>query len=175
MGKGTQFNAVGALAQRNLIFAHPFPLGLSALAATKTLRHKESLSVTNHFIKFTQNSSLMRIIKRGILFILLAGFLYVVSYLWRVLPILSGYGAKDLCSCVLVGGRQPEDVVSNELGRIPLSLGSFSVDYHDSSATGSVFGLARRKAIYRKGLGCTLLSEISEDDHRQPATKIQPC
>ncbi|HEY3429416.1 MAG TPA: serine hydrolase, partial [Cyclobacteriaceae bacterium] len=36
----------------------------------------------------------------------------------------------------------------------------------DSSATGSVFGFAKRKAIYRKGLGCTLLSEIEEQELR---------
>ncbi len=79
----------------------------------------------------------------------------------QVAPILSGFGAKDLCSCVFVGGRNETSVLENELGGLPFSLGTFKVSFEDSSATGSVFGLARVKAIYRKGLGCTLVREKS--------------
>jgi CubicO group peptidase (beta-lactamase class C family) len=114
----------------------------------------------------------MKILKRALWAILFLVLLYGVSYAWRALPILSGYGAKDLCSCVMVASRQPEDVIKNELGRFPLSLGSYRVDLRDSSATGSVWGLARRKAVFRKGLGCTLLSEISEDNLRQQSFRL---
>jgi hypothetical protein len=33
---------------------------------------------------------------------------------WIVLPIVRGYGAKALCSCVLLNGRVPQDVIDNE-------------------------------------------------------------
>jgi CubicO group peptidase (beta-lactamase class C family) len=108
----------------------------------------------------------MKIFKRAIFLVLAGGLGYGIYYASQALPILSGYGAKDLCSCVFVAGRQTSDVIKNELGKAPLSMGSFSIDYSDSSATGSVLGFAQRKAIYRKGLGCTLLAEISEDDLR---------
>lgn len=101
-----------------------------------------------------------------ILLIFVAAISYGVYYASQAFPILAGYGAKNLCSCVALGGRQPEDVINNELGSAMLSLGTFTFNHEDSSATGSVFGFAKRKAIYRKGLGCTLLNEISEDELR---------
>ncbi len=88
----------------------------------------------------------------------------VAVILNQVAPILSGFGAKDLCSCVFVGGRTEASVLENELGGMPFSLGTFKVNMEDSSATGSVFGLARVKAIYRKGLGCTLVREKTVDE-----------
>lgn len=100
------------------------------------------------------------------LFVIVVAVAYGVQYAWRAFPIISGYGAKDLCSCVLVAGRDAESVIDNELNSFPLKLGSFSIDYGDSSATGKVFGLAKRKAIYRKGLGCTLVVEMSEEELR---------
>lgn len=114
----------------------------------------------------------MTLLKRIILLLLLGLLAYAFSYAWRVFPIISGYGAKMLCSCTMVAGRDSQDVIKNELGRFPLSAGSFEVSYEDSSATVSVLGLARKKAIYRKGLGCTLINEMSEEEVRQQNSKI---
>ncbi len=110
--------------------------------------------------------SFKKIFLRSLIVILFAAILYGVYYASRAFPILAGYGAKNLCSCVALGGRQPEDVISNELSSTTLSLGTFAFNPEDSSATGSVFGFAKRKAIYRKGLGCTLLNEIDENELR---------
>ncbi|MBL3655719.1 serine hydrolase domain-containing protein [Fulvivirga sediminis] len=104
---------------------------------------------------------------KAIIFIMLMVLLvFGVSYLWKALPIISGYGAKNLCSCVYVANRLPESVIDKELGNFPFTLGSFEVDTSDSSAYGSVWGFAKIKAIYRKGIGCTLVSEISEEEVR---------
>jgi hypothetical protein len=108
----------------------------------------------------------VKLFKRLLLVVVIVSIGYGGQYAWRAFPIISGYGAKDLCSCVLVAGRDPSDVIGNELNSFPLKLGSFAINYSDSSATGSVFGLAKRKAIYRKGLGCTLLVEMSEEELR---------
>lgn len=110
--------------------------------------------------------SVKKILIWSFLGILAIGLSYGIYYASQAFPILSGYGAKNLCSCVTLGGRQPEDVISHELGSGILSLGSFAFHPEDSSATASVFGFAKRKAIYRKGLGCTLLSEIDEEELR---------
>lgn len=103
-------------------------------------------------------------------FLLMVGF--AIYYIRQALPILSGYGAKNLCSCVLVGNRQPAHVLANELADFPLSLGDFKVNWEDSSASGSVFGLAKQKAIYRKGLGCTLIAQIDETVLRNQKTNL---
>jgi CubicO group peptidase (beta-lactamase class C family) len=102
--------------------------------------------------------------------VLIAALVYGVVYAYRALPIISGYGAKAVCSCVFISGRSADDVITKELGSSPLSLGSFAVDLKDSSASGNVFGFAKRKAIYRKGLGCTLINELSESDVRSQKT-----
>lgn len=91
----------------------------------------------------------------------------IVIYIGRpYLLILSGYGAKNLCSCAFIQGREPQSVIENELGHFPLTLGSFVLNKEDSSATGSVYGLARRKAVFKKGEGCTLLVDDTEDQLR---------
>ncbi|HYJ38997.1 MAG TPA: serine hydrolase, partial [Chitinophagaceae bacterium] len=82
-------------------------------------------------------------------------------------PIIAGFGAKNLCSCMFVSGRLESDVKQEELGGFPFSLGSYEVDMTDSSVTGRVWGVAKRRAIFRKGLGCTLVNDFSESTIRQ--------
>ena len=55
---------------------------------------------------------------------------------------------------------------------MPFSLAGFSINMKDSSATGTLFGLAKRKAIFRKGLGCTLVNDLSEDEIRAQSIHI---
>lgn len=116
--------------------------------------------------------NIKRIIKRSLLAIVLLVVSYALYYGWQAFPIISGYGAKNMCSCVMLAGRAPEDVIKNELGGFPLRLGSFEANYQDSSATGSVFGLAKRKAVYRKGLGCSLVVEMSEEELRSQKVNL---
>lgn len=87
-------------------------------------------------------------------------------FLYSAFPIITGYGAKNLCSCAYISDRTAEDVIKNELGAFPLSLGSFTLNPEDSSATATVWGMARKKAIYRAGLGCTLVNEVDEETLR---------
>ena len=63
--------------------------------------------------------------------------------------------------------RTEIDVKSQELGDFPFTVGTYKVNMEDSSVTGSVLGMARRKAIYRKGLGCALVNDFSESIIRQ--------
>jgi CubicO group peptidase (beta-lactamase class C family) len=65
-----------------------------------------------------------------------------------------------------------EKVESEELGRYPLSLGTYKLSYTDSSVTATVFGLAKKKAIYRRGLGCTLINDIKEATLRAQVFKL---
>ncbi|MFN2458655.1 MAG: serine hydrolase domain-containing protein [Chitinophagaceae bacterium] len=113
-----------------------------------------------------------KIISTSLLFIFLAALVFGIFYAWRAFPIISGYGAKNLCSCVFLGDRDADDVIKNELGFSPMSFASFSIDRKDSSATGTVFGFAKRKAFYRTGLGCTLLNNITEEEFRSKAFNI---
>ena len=104
-----------------------------------------------------------KIVLRIVLLLLVAVLCYGIYYCWFSFPIISGYSAKNACSCVFLQGRTKESINKEELGSFPLLLGSIEIDYKDSSVTASVLGLAKRKAIYRNGLGCTLVNDLSED------------
>lgn len=98
------------------------------------------------------------------LLVLIVVLFVVVAY--TAFPIVSGYSAKNLCSHVFVSGRDAQDVIDKELGNMPLALGSPKIDLEDQSASATVFGLAKKKAIYRPGLGCTLINSVEEEDLR---------
>ncbi|MBU1742964.1 MAG: beta-lactamase family protein, partial [Proteobacteria bacterium] len=96
--------------------------------------------------------------------------------LYNLAPIGAGYVAKHLCSGVFVSGRDPEQIKALDLKR-----GGFvkvAIDRQNKSVTGSVFGLFERRAIYRPGLGCTLVIGRTEAEIRnQPAgdqTPVKP-
>jgi len=120
-----------------------------------------------------------RIVKRVFQVLGLLLLIFIVVFLRSAFPIVTGYGAKNLCSCVFISDREPEDVIAKELGTFPLSLGKFTINYEDSSASSTVWGMARKKAIYRKGLGCTLINSVTEESLRavnfdQPAFPYDP-
>ena len=94
----------------------------------------------------------MKLIKKALYASLVLVACYGIWYLWRAFPIITGYSAKILCSCTFVAGRDPENVLKNELGNPPLSLASSNIHYDDSSANTSVWGLSQKKAVYRKAL-----------------------
>ena len=117
---------------------------------------------------------LRKIITRSVLLLLLLTLAIGIWYAWRAFPIISGYGAKNLASAVYLQHRKPADVIKEDLGDFPLSLGTFSVNEKDSSVTGSVWGFAKRKAIYRKGVGCTLINDLSEAQIRAQHFELPP-
>ncbi len=90
----------------------------------------------------------------------------LIYYAWISFPIMTGYGSKVMCSAVFVAGRNEQQVRDEDLSAYMMKLADFKVNYADSSVTGSIFGFAKRKAIYRDGLGVTLVSELSEQSIR---------
>lgn len=107
---------------------------------------------------------------RVVLFwLLIMGVGYLLYFCVNMFPVIAGYGAKNLCSCVYIQGRSEQEVIRQELGTLLGKVGSFSVNRADSSAIGKVLFFTSRKAIYRKGLGCTLVKGLEEEElRRQP-------
>ncbi len=98
--------------------------------------------------------------------ILILTSVYVIYFMVNMFPVIAGYGAKNLCSCVYIQGRSEADVIQQELGTIMGKVGTFEVNREDSSATGKVWFFISKKAIFRKGLGCTLVNGLEEDELR---------
>jgi hypothetical protein len=92
------------------------------------------------------------------LFIVLSG---AAIYLNSLLPIITGYAAKNLCSDVFVSARTPQDVESTDLHFSFIKWTSNKVDFKDKSVN-SRFLWSKSKAIYREGYGVTLLRDIPE-------------
>jgi CubicO group peptidase (beta-lactamase class C family) len=91
----------------------------------------------------------------------------------KVFPIISGYGAKTICSNIFICDRLPEEIIKKELGSFPLNLGSYIINRQEKSVTGKVLGMAKKKAIYRHGLGATLIIGVDEKELMEQAGKIK--
>jgi CubicO group peptidase (beta-lactamase class C family) len=103
-----------------------------------------------------------RVIKRILLLILVAVLAYIIYFCWGGFPVITGYSAKNACSCTFIQNRTKESIEQEELGEFPISLSTIEINLKDSSVTSTVLGLAKRKAIYRKGFGCTVVNEVPE-------------
>ena len=107
-----------------------------------------------------------KIIVRSLLILLIAALGVLIYYAWNAFPIITAYGSKIMCSAVFDAGRNEQQVLDQDLSAYMMKLAHFKVNYADSSVTGSIFGLAKRKVIYRNGLGATVISEMDEQNIR---------
>jgi CubicO group peptidase (beta-lactamase class C family) len=106
-----------------------------------------------------------RIIALAVIVVLLGGLVYGINFGLRYVNIATSYASKTVCSCVFVSGRDFENVKSEDLYAV--SFVSVKIDEQNHRVTSDVYGLARSTAIYREGLGCTLLNGSSEQELRQ--------
>lgn len=84
------------------------------------------------------------------------------AYLNSLLPIITGYAAKNLCSDVFVSGRQPEDIEAIDLNFSFIKFTKNKIDTSHKSVT-SRFLWGKARAIYRDGFGATLVRDVPED------------
>ena len=107
-----------------------------------------------------------------ILGIVLIALVCIIYYGWVSFPIMTGFSAKQMCTCLFVSGREQKDIEANELGFFPIRFVKNEVNLHASSVTSSLLGMAKKTAIYRDGIGCTLINDISEKELRSHVFKI---
>ncbi|RAV98567.1 serine hydrolase domain-containing protein [Pseudochryseolinea flava] len=114
---------------------------------------------------------LFRFLTVLIIIIILAAVVYVGIYFP---PVMTGMAAKTMCSCLFVAERSEQSIRDKELQVFP-GLSSMDMLIEDASVSASFLGTTR-KAIYRKGLGCILLSERTEEEVRsqQPVLSTAP-
>jgi hypothetical protein len=87
--------------------------------------------------------------------------------LYRAALVGAGYTAEMLCSGLFVSHRTEQDIVGQELsgpGYELLALFFHTVDLDKKRVTASIPGFAFQTAIFRDGLGCTLLNGQNEDE-----------
>jgi len=100
-----------------------------------------------------------------VLLTLILGSFFV--YCWLFFPVLTGYVAKASCSAVFVSHRDPAVLKDQDFWRWTFRPVHIRVNYADSTVTASIAGLAQRTAVYRQGLGATLLAGTTTRQLRQ--------
>ncbi len=88
-------------------------------------------------------------------------------FVWPRLPIISAFAAKGMCSSIFIADKSPERVEAEDLSFFPISLAKNKVNYDERSVSSAVFGLAKRKAVYREGLGAVIVLETPEEELRE--------
>ncbi len=99
-----------------------------------------------------------KILKFGIpLFLLI--LIFVGFQYYPRLNIITGFAAKNVCSCVFEAQRESESVRLGDNDFTPVTFADNKINIEGKSASSTVFGLKKRTAIFIDGMGCTLLPD----------------
>ena len=104
-----------------------------------------------------------KLLKYSLLLLVLA-VIYVVYTNYPRLNIISGYSAKNMSSSVFLAERTLEITDKQDNNFSPINLADDNVNIEEKSATASVYGFMKRKAIYKEGLGSVLVLDDFKED-----------
>lgn len=88
----------------------------------------------------------------------------IIWFIWPRLPIITAFASKGMCSSVFLAGKLPERVEAEDLSFFPINIAGNKIDYNEKSVTSTVFGLAKRKAIFREGAGAVIVLDWPEEE-----------
>ncbi len=103
----------------------------------------------------------LRFIAVAFILAILGGCIYIIG----LMPIITGYAAKNLASAVFVSGREAKEVEALDLNFSFIRFTSNTVDEEKKTVT-SRFLWGKSTAAYREGYGVTLLRGITADELR---------
>jgi len=113
-----------------------------------------------------------KLIKRILWILLIAILIFGTWFVWPRLPIITAFAAKGMCSSVFLADKDPQRVYAEDLSFFPISLAKCNINYEEKSVTSKVLGLAKRKAVYREGLGAVLVLDKPEEELRAESFTI---
>ncbi|CAM2850655.1 serine hydrolase domain-containing protein [Flavobacterium frigoris] len=90
-------------------------------------------------------------------FVSFIGILYYGFITYPKLDLISGFSAKSIASGHFIDQRSMEMIEKGDNDIKMIDLATNTIDENGQFATASVYGLKERKAIYREGLGVTLV------------------
>ena len=89
--------------------------------------------------------------------IVLVFVLYFIVTTYQKLDLISGFASKNVASAHFIGQRNLKLIQQTDNDMSLIDLAKNQIDGTEKSASASVYGLKTRKAIYREGLGATLI------------------
>lgn len=94
-----------------------------------------------------------------IIVILFGGFFYMNP----LLPIITGYAAKNLSSGIFVAGRSQESIEANDLNFSFIKYVKSKIDY-ENKVVKSRFLWHRSTSVYNEGFGCILVNDAKAEE-----------
>ena len=91
--------------------------------------------------------------------VILIGVLYLGFTNYPKLELISGFSAKNVASAHFIDNRSLDLIEKSDNDIKLIRLANNAIDENEKFATSSVYGLQKRKAIYREGLGSLLIDE----------------
>lgn len=99
----------------------------------------------------------------------------IIGINYEKLNILSGYAAKNASSVLFLADRSFESLQTQDNNFSPINLASVEYSEKNQSASASVFGMMKRTAVNRPGLGSALITEGFDRAYKLPIpNRIQP-
>ncbi len=95
-----------------------------------------------------------------------------IWFVWPRMPIITAFAAKGMCSSVFLAQKLPDRVEAEDLSFFPISAAKCEINYEEKSVTAKVLGLAKRKAVFREGLGAVLVLDKPEEELRSQSFQI---
>jgi CubicO group peptidase (beta-lactamase class C family) len=90
---------------------------------------------------------------------LLVIFVYLRIEIYPQLDIITGFSAKSVASGHFIDGRTLETIQQGDNDIDKVDWATNTIDENEKSVLSKVYGLKARKAIYREGLGATLIND----------------
>ena len=94
--------------------------------------------------------------------IILVSILYLIYFGYTTYPkleLISGFSAKSIASGHFIDGRSQDFIEKNDNDIPMITLAKNKINDAQKNTEASVYGLKSRKAIYREGLGATLIND----------------
>ena len=89
---------------------------------------------------------------------------YVVSTNYPKLNIITGYSAKSTASGMFIAGRTQKSLENRDNNFSPINLATSEVDETTKKVVSTLFGLSEHTAIYREGLGATVITDDFDEN-----------
>lgn len=106
----------------------------------------------------------MKSIFKKLALVILIALAFVVYSYYPKLDIITGYASKSVASAMFLAHRTQGSAEIGDNGFSPVNLAHNTVYVEDKSVTSKVFGLKKRTAVYREGLGAVLMIDGVEDN-----------
>ena len=113
----------------------------------------------------------MKTIVRNILIVVLLALLGGGIYINALMPVITGYAAKNLASAVFISGRTQTSMEKENLNFSFIKFTKNTVDFKNKKVT-SRFLWSKSTAIFTEDFGCSLIKEIDEKTYRSRLPKI---